>query len=77
MTKIRETYSRTRAFYSDIEGARLLWEMLKMEIRAATIAYSKKKAKTTTKRELDITTQLEFWTTIFATTLTLPTSRAS
>ena len=40
MTKIREMYSHTRAFYSDLEDAQLLWEMLKMEIRAATIAYS-------------------------------------
>ena len=59
MTKIRETYSRTRAFYCDLEDARLLWEMLKIEIRAATIAYSKKKAKATTNRELEITRQLE------------------
>ena len=58
VTKIRETYSRTRAFYCDLEDARLLWEMLKMEIRAATIAYSKKKAKATTE-ELEITRQLE------------------
>jgi len=33
--------------------------MLKMEIRAATIAYSKKKDKATTNRELEITRQLE------------------
>ena len=37
VTKIRETYSRTRAFYSDLEDPCLLWEMLKMEIRAATV----------------------------------------
>ena len=61
MTKIRETYSRTRALYSDLEDARLLWEMLKMEIRAATIAYSKKKAKATTNRELEIERQLEIF----------------
>jgi len=30
-----------------------------MEIKAATIAYSKKKAKAATKRELEITRQLE------------------
>ena len=59
VTKIRETYSLTRAFCSDLEDARLLWEMLKMEIRATTIAYSKKKAKATTNRELEITRQLE------------------
>ena len=56
---IRETYSRTRAFYYDLEDACLLWETLKMEIRAATIAYSKTKAKATTNRELEITRQLE------------------
>ena len=61
MTKIHETYSRTRAFYSDLEDARLLWEMLKMEIRAATIAYSKKKAKATTNRELEIERQPEIF----------------
>ena len=46
-------------FYSDLEDARLLWEMLKVEIRAATIAYSKNKVKATTNRELEITRQLE------------------
>lgn len=59
VSKIRETYSRTRAFYSNLTDARLLWEMLKMETRAATIAYSKKKAKATTNRELEIRRQLE------------------
>ena len=59
VSKIRETYSRTRVFYSNLADARLLWEMLKMETRAATIAYSKKKAKATTNRELEIRRQLE------------------
>ena len=59
VSKIRETYSRTRAFYPNLTDARLLWEMLKMETRAATIAYSKKKAKATTNRELEIRRQLE------------------
>ena len=62
VTKIHETYSRSRTFYSDLEDAHLFWEMenqKKMEIRAATIAYSKKKAKVTTNRELEIARQLE------------------
>ena len=59
LSKIRETYSRTRAVYSDLADARLHWEMLKMDIRAVTIAYSKKKAKGTTNRELEIRRQLE------------------
>ena len=57
--KIRETYSRTRAFYSDLEDKRLLWEMLKMEMRAATISFSKSKAKLTNSRELQIKERLE------------------
>ena len=48
-----------RAFYSDLEDGRLLSEILKMEIIAATIAYNKKKAKVTTTRELEIARQLE------------------
>ena len=59
MNKIRETCPRMRAFYSDLEDGRLLSEILKMEIRAATIAYNKKKAKVTTTRELEIARQLE------------------
>ena len=45
VTKIYETYSRARAFYSDLEDKRLLWKMLKMEMRATTISFSKNKAK--------------------------------
>lgn len=44
VNKIQETYSRARAFYSDLEDKRLLWEMLKMEIRATTISFGKTKA---------------------------------
>ena len=72
VTKIRETYSRTRAFYSDLEDARLLWEMLKIEVRAATIAYSKKKAKATTNKELEITRQLEIFDRIICDNLNSP-----
>ena len=43
----------------NLQDTRLHWEVLKMEIRAATIAYSKEKVKATTKRELEIMRQLE------------------
>ena len=51
---MKRTPAQSRAFCSDLEDARLLWEMLKMEIRAATIAYSKNN-----RIELEITWQLE------------------
>jgi len=44
VTKIYETYSRARAFYSDLGDKRLLLEMLKMEMRATTISFSKKQS---------------------------------
>ena len=47
VTKIHETYSRARAFHSDLEDKRLLWEMVKMEMRATTITFSKNKATLT------------------------------
>ena len=59
VTKIHETYSRARAFYSDLEDKRLLWEMLKMEMRATTISFSKNKAKLTNTKESQIKAQLE------------------
>ena len=63
--KIRETYWRTRAFYSDLERKRLLWAMLKMEMRAATISFSKSTAKLTNTRELQIKERLEHYTALF------------
>ena len=59
VTKIHETYSRARAFYSDLEDKRLLWEMLKMEMRANTISFSKNKAKLTNTKESQIKARLE------------------
>ena len=45
VTKIRETYPSVRAFYSDLVDKCLLWEILKMEMRATTILFSKKQSK--------------------------------
>ena len=54
VTKIHETYSHARVFYSDLEDKRLLWEMLKMEIRVTTISFSKGKVKLTNTKESQI-----------------------
>lgn len=59
VAEIKETYSRTRDYYSHLENRRLFWEMLKMEIRAATIVYAKNKAKTSNTREVEIKRQLD------------------
>jgi len=56
---IHETCSRTRAFYNNLEDKRLLWEMLKMEMRASTISYSKNKAKLINIKESKISQRLE------------------
>ena len=48
VNKIRETYAQT-----------CIWEMLKMEIRGATISFSKKIATSTHRREMEIRCQLD------------------
>ena len=59
VTKIHETYSCARAFYSDLEDKRLLWEILKMEMRATTISFCKNKAKLTNTKESQIKARLD------------------
>ena len=59
VNKIRETYAQTCIYYSDSVNKRLFWEMLKMEIRAATISFSKAIAKSTYCREMEIRRQLD------------------
>ena len=59
VNKICETYTQTCIHYSDSVNKRLFWEMLKMEIRAATISFSKNIAKSTHCREMEISRQLD------------------
>ena len=56
---VRDTYIRTWELNSQVEDKRLFWELLKMEIRAATIAFTKRKAKTNHNREKEIKRQLD------------------
>ena len=35
---LRNTYTETRTYYSNLEDKRISWEMIKMEIRSATIS---------------------------------------
>lgn len=55
---IRSTYAETRSYYSHLEDKRLLWEMIKMEIRSASISYAKHKVKASHQREKEIKRQL-------------------
>ena len=59
VNKIRTTYFQTCSYYSELTDKRLFWEMLKMEIRTATISFSKNLAKSTNCREMEITRRLQ------------------
>ena len=51
---IKENYPVIGEKYRDLDDHRLKWELIKMEIRGLTIAYSKNKAKRQRKRESDV-----------------------
>ena len=56
---IRFIYPQIREKYKDVESKQLLWELIKMEIRAKTIKFSKSKRSEFKKRELTLQTELE------------------
>ena len=56
---VRETYTNTLRYYHQVSDKRLLWELIKMEIRNTTISYTKHKAKVSRDRAKDIRQQLE------------------
>ena len=56
---VRKTYSNTVRYYRQATSKGLLWELIKMEIRNATISYAKYKAKVSRDRAEDIKRQLE------------------
>ena len=59
VNKIRTTYFQTCSYYSELTDKRLFWEMLKMEIRTATISFSKNLAKSKNCRKMEITRRLQ------------------
>ena len=56
---IKENYPIIGEKYRELEDKRLCWELIKMEIRGLTIAYSKNKAKKQRKSESDFQIRLE------------------
>ena len=57
--KIRYTYTEARKYYGHLTDRRLFWEMIKMEIRSATITYSKNKCKSIGNREQELIQKLD------------------
>ena len=70
--KIRYTYTRARKYYSHLTDRRLFWEMIKMEIRSATICYSKNKFKRIRNREQELIRQLDQLDGIICNNFLLP-----
>ena len=56
---VRETYSNTLNYYRHLTNKSLLWELIKMEIRNATISYAKYKTKASRDQVEVIRHQLE------------------
>ena len=57
--RVRETYLNTVKYYRQVTSKGLLWELIKMEIRNATISYTKYKAKVSRDRAEEIRHLLE------------------
>ena len=56
---VRELYPFLRNKYKNVKDIQLFWELLKMEIRSATISFAKGKAKIRNMRELEVNKLLE------------------
>ena len=59
VNRVRDTCAQARNYYGHLTDKRLFWEMIKMEIRSATISYSKSKSKRIRNREQDILWKLD------------------
>ncbi|KAL9989464.1 hypothetical protein ACROYT_G004020 [Oculina patagonica] len=57
--ELQAEIKQIREKYRELEDKRLCWELIKMEIRGLTIAYSKNKAKKQRKSESDLQIRLE------------------
>ena len=58
--KIHNSYTQARKYYGHLTDKRLFWEMIKMEIRSATITYSKNKSKSIRNREQELIRKLDY-----------------
>ena len=56
---IKENYPLIVNKYREVHDKRLLWELIKMEIRSLTIPYSKNKARQKRSKESNIQKRIE------------------
>ena len=59
VSKVRDTYAHACSYYSHVTDKRLFWELMKMEIRSATISFSKSKAKCISNREQELRRRID------------------
>ena len=59
VSTVRDTYAHARSYYSNVTDKRLFWELMKMEIRSATIAFSKSKARCISNREQELRRRID------------------
>ena len=59
VSTVQDTYAHVCSYYSNVTDKRLFWELMKMEIRAATIAFSKSKAKCINNREQELRRRID------------------
>ena len=59
VSTVRDTYAHACSYYSNVTDKRLFWELMKMEIRSATIAFSKSKAKCISNREQELRRRID------------------
>ena len=59
VSRVCDTYAQACNYYSHVTDKRLLWELMKMEIRSATISFSKRKAKCIRNREQELRRRID------------------
>ena len=56
---VRDTYAHACSYYSNVADKRLIWELMKMEIRSVTNAFSKSKGKRFSNREQELRRRID------------------
>ena len=56
---INTSYPRILDKYKELKSKRLVWEMIKMEIRSTTIEYSKKRRLKLRRKEIEIQDEIQ------------------
>ena len=54
-----DIYAPACSYYSNVTDKKLFWELMKMEIRSATVAFSKSKARCISNREQELRCRID------------------